>query len=116
MGTVIDFSSYRKTNCVQTTTDISNDLALASSSSNQRTAWKIEKEKINQDCTFVNDATHQVRKYAPDPIKDINDINRILDYFLSHGQYRNLLLFTMGINFGLRCGDLLKLKFGQAVQ
>jgi len=111
MGTVIDFASYRN-NVESVGSDTLGDLAVVTSSNKQRVEWKIEKEKINQDCTFVNDATHQVRKYAPDPIKDINDINRILDYFLSHGQYRNLLLFTMGINFGLRCGDLLELKFG----
>ena len=115
MGTVIDFSSYRKTDCVQTTTDISNDLALASSSNKQQPVWVLnnEKIKINQDDDFTE--TYKVRKYAADPIKDIEDINRILDYFLSHGQYRNLLLFVMGTNFGLRCGDLLQLKFGHVL-
>lgn len=52
------------------------------------------------------------KKYTADPIKDPNDINRILDYFLFKEQYRNLLLFTLGVNFGLRCRDLVKLKFG----
>jgi len=60
------------------------------------------------------DKKHELKKkkYTADPIKDPNDINRILDYFISKKQYRNLLLFTMGVNFGLRCRDLLKLKFG----
>ena len=111
MGTVIDFASYRE-NVTKVESGTLGDLAVASSSRNQRLEWKIEKEKINQDHDFINDAAHEVRKHTPDPIKDINDINRILDYFLSRGQYRNLLLFTMGINFGLRCDDLLKLKFG----
>jgi integrase len=72
-----------------------------------------EKIKIDQDEDFVE--TYTARKYAADPIKNIEDINRILDYFLSHKQYRNLLLFSMGINFGLRCGDLLQLKFGHVL-
>ena len=115
MCTVIDFASCRKVMLEDkqnknTGTDCS--LVKTISSSNQCTMWKIEKEKINQDHAFSNDREHSVRKYAPDPIKDIGDINRILNYFLSKKQYRNLLLFTMGINFGIRCGDLLKLKFG----
>ena len=105
MGTVIDLASYRNTNTGRSFVETFN-------SSNQFVTWQIEKEKINQDHPFINDADHEVRKYAPDPIKDIKDINRILDYLFSHKQYRNLLLFTMGINFGLRCGDLLKLRFG----
>ena len=110
MGTIIDFTSY------QNKTMTVRNLAVATSSNTQPLTWKIEKEKINQDRSFVNDREHSVRKYAPDPIKDINDINRILSYFLSNNQYRNLLLFTMGINFGIRCGDLLKLKFGHIME
>ena len=107
MCQVFDFASYK--NKLSGTV---RDLARTSNSSSQQSMWQIEKEKINQDRAFTNDREHSVRKYAPDPIKDINDINRILNYFLSNKQYRNLLLFTMGINFGIRCGDLLKLKFG----
>lgn len=107
MCTVFDFASYKNK-----LSGTDRDLARTSNSSSQQSMWQIEKEKINQDNAFTNDREHSVRKYAPDPIKDINDINRILNYFLSNNQYRNLLLFTMGINFGIRCGDLLKLKFG----
>ena len=115
MGTVIDFASYRHTNCVQTTNDICNNFATPSSSSKQQPVWILNNEKIeiNQDEDFAE--TYKIRKYAADPIKNIEDINRILDYFISNGQYRNLLLFTMGINFGLRCGDLLQLKFGHVL-
>jgi integrase len=42
------------------------------------------------------------------PIRDIKDIESIKK--LLSGNTRDLLLFTMGINNGLRCGDLLKLK------
>jgi integrase len=43
-----------------------------------------------------------------DPIRDIKDIESIKK--LLSGNTRDLLLFTMGINNGLRCGDLLKIK------
>ncbi|MEG1544543.1 MAG: tyrosine-type recombinase/integrase [Tannerellaceae bacterium] len=55
------------------------------------------------------------RKNAADPIKKIEDIHRINNYFLATGNYRDNLLFTMGINFGLRCGDLLHIKVGDVV-
>lgn len=110
MCTVIDFASYKNKN-----TTTGHNLAVTSSSSNKHPVWVLnnEKMKIDQDEDFVE--TYKVRKYAADPIKNIEDINRILDYFLSHKQYRNLLLFSMGINFGLRCGDLLQLKFGHVL-
>ena len=111
MGTVIDFASY-KDNIYRVGSDTLGDLAVVTSSNKQHVAWEIEKENINQDYDFVEDTSHKRRKYAPDPIKDINDIHRIYNYFISNSQYRNLLLFTMGINLGLRCGDLLELKFG----
>lgn len=110
MCTVIDFASYKNKNH-----GIGNSFAIASSSTIQQPVWVLNNKKIeiNQDKDFVE--TYKVRKYAADPIKNINDINRILDYFLTKKQYRNLLLFTMGINFGLRCGDLLQLKFGHVL-
>ena len=40
-------------------------------------------------------------------IKDIESIKRLLS-----SNTRDLLLFTMGINNGLRCGDLLRMKVG----
>jgi integrase len=43
-----------------------------------------------------------------DPIRNPKDINSIKK--LLSNEYRNLLIFTLGINNGLRIGDLLKLK------
>ena len=43
-----------------------------------------------------------------EPIRDLKDIESIKKILSS--RTRDLLLFTMGINNGLRCGDLLKLK------
>ena len=107
MCTVFNFADYQSKS-----SGTSSSLARTSSSSDQQPVWETKKENINQDFDFIEDASHRRRKYAPDPIKNINDIHRIYDYFIRNSQYRNLLLFTMGINLGLRCGDLLKLKFG----
>lgn len=52
------------------------------------------------------------KKEAAEPIKSLDDIQYISQYLIQNGRYRDNLLFVAGINFGLRCGDLLKLKVG----
>ena len=47
-------------------------------------------------------------KITVEPIRDIKDIESIKK--LLSDNTRNLLLFTLGVNNGLRCGDLLRLK------
>ncbi len=48
------------------------------------------------------------QKIKVEPIRRVKDINAIKN--ILSDDHRNLLLFTMGINTGLRIGDLLKLK------
>ena len=50
-------------------------------------------------------------EHTSEPIKDIEDIQRISEYLLSKGRYRDNMLFIVGINFGLRISDLLQLRF-----
>lgn len=45
------------------------------------------------------------------PFKTDKDLNAMHSYFLSKNQLRNDLLFVVGINVGLRAGDLLALKW-----
>lgn len=45
------------------------------------------------------------------PFKTSEDLNAMHSYFLEHNQRRNDLLFIVGINVGLRAGDLLSLKW-----
>jgi len=45
-----------------------------------------------------------------DPIKNTKDIDKIKQYLLGKKNKRDYLLFVMGINVGLRAGDLLSLK------
>lgn len=62
---------------------------------------------------------HQVvdtrRSHAAEPIKNMEDIYRITDYLVEKKRYRDNLLFIMGINFGLRCGDILKMQVGHVI-
>lgn len=50
-------------------------------------------------------------EHAAEPIKDIGDINRISEYLVRHKRFRDNMLFIVGINFGLRVSDLLRLRF-----
>jgi len=45
-----------------------------------------------------------------EPIRDVNKINRIKGNLLKHKNPRDLLLFVLGINTGLRISDILPLK------
>lgn len=48
---------------------------------------------------------------AMQPIKSKSEYNAFINYFYSKGQFRNILLFVLGIEFGmLRSCDLLRLK------
>lgn len=55
------------------------------------------------------------RKHAAEPLKNSEDIRRVIRYLTTNGRYRDNLMFVAGINFGLRCGDLLRLQIGHLV-
>lgn len=65
--------------------------------------------------TFVHEAADQKKK-AAEPLKKIEDIVKVQDYLIEHQRYRDNLIFTMGINFGLRCGDLVQLRVGHIIE
>lgn len=52
-----------------------------------------------------------VNEHTAEPIKDVNDIKRISEYLITKGRYRDNMMFIVGINFGLRVSDLLRLKY-----
>lgn len=64
-------------------------------------------------------ATTAMDELAPDhtsePIKSIDDIYRIANFLLDNHRYRDHMLFITGINFGLRIGDLLQLRFSSLI-
>lgn len=49
--------------------------------------------------------------HKAEPIKSLEDINRISQYLITNKRYRDNMLFICGINFGLRISDLLRLRF-----
>lgn len=61
------------------------------------------------------DESKNIKSHAAEPIKRIEDICAVQDYLIKEKRYRDNLLFTCGINFGLRVSDLLTLKVGNLV-
>lgn len=47
------------------------------------------------------------------PFRKEEDLQKMHNYFVEHKQYRDDLMFVVGVNVGLRAGDLLSLKWGQ---
>lgn len=52
----------------------------------------------------------QLKPTPADPIRKTEDIQKMQKYFLENKQIRNYAIFTVGITFGLRASDLLKLR------
>lgn len=51
-----------------------------------------------------------------DPIKNVKDVQRVKQYLMGKENKRDYLLFVMGINVGLRAGDLLSLRIGDVLE
>ncbi|MHB8065805.1 MAG: tyrosine-type recombinase/integrase [Ruminiclostridium sp.] len=51
-----------------------------------------------------------------EPFKNKKDIERIKQYLLGKGSKRDYMLFVVGINIGLRAGDLLSLKYSDILE
>lgn len=89
------------------------------------TRGKIDTHALKQsrrvlDASLIAPATEDVeyqvaKEHASDPIKNIDDIYAISDWFISRGRYRDNMLFIVGINFGLRVSDLLTLRFSHLI-
>ena len=79
---------------------------------------KVEQGRIRRrlDATMIQQETMENSTVAKDehsaePIKDIMDITNVSEYLIRNGRYRDNMLFIVGINFGLRVSDLLRLRF-----
>lgn len=51
------------------------------------------------------------RPRATEPFKQLKDINKIKQYLKGKDNLRDYTIFTVGINVGLRAGDLLSIKW-----
>lgn len=64
----------------------------------------------DSEMSYANECEHDA-----EPIKDIETIHAITNYFLSQNNLRNYTLFVVGINVGLRISDLLNLRFSNII-
>lgn len=55
------------------------------------------------------------QEHAPDPIKNVEDIDKLSAFFIENGRYRDNMLFVVGINLGLRVSDLRTLRFSHLI-
>lgn len=64
----------------------------------------------------VEDTSYQIAgEHTSEPIKSIDDIYSISNWFINQKRYRDNMLFIVGINFGLRVSDLLTLRFSHLI-
>ena len=78
-------------------------------SSLSRPQRKLDAGLIGPACGDIEDLS--VDEHASEPIKNLADIDHISGWFISQERYRDNMLFIVGINFGLRVSDLLRLGF-----
>jgi len=60
-------------------------------------------------------STGKPKAQAAEPIRSLEDIKKIQDYFYNKQSYRDMMMFTVGISIGLRISDLLSLKFSDVM-
>lgn len=74
---------------------------------------------IQASVTVVQPEFHfnrdQRRSHAADAIKSMDDVWGISDLLASQHRDRDNMLFLLGINYGLRCGDLVSLRIGDVL-
>lgn len=81
---------------------------------------KVMNSRRQLEYGMIQPAEEQVRieianEHTAEPIKSLEDIDRISNYLIDNGRYRDNMLFIVGINFGLRISDLLQLRFTQLI-
>ena len=54
-------------------------------------------------------------EHAAEAIKSMDDIRKVSNHLISKKQYRDNMLFIVGINFGLRVSDLRLLRFSNLI-
>ena len=60
--------------------------------------------------------TEMVLPREVEPIKSTRDIKRIKQYLLGKPNKRDYIMFVIGVNTGLRIGDLLSLQIGDILE
>ena len=111
MAEIINFSSFTKTSTLNQYIPYTIDEGGSVSTDTGISKFKRPLPVEFDETPFISNITPK-RKYAAEPLKKVEDIDAVKEWMLSHEEYRNNLIFTMGINFGLRCGDLLTIRIG----
>ena len=81
---------------------------------------KIQQESIKIKTGLIAPAIEDVSydlapEHAAEPIKSMEDVNRISQYLIDQRRWRDNMLFIVGINFGLRVSDLRLLRFSHLI-
>lgn len=82
-----------------------NNLILLPSTFNKPIIYKVDICPAKEEIDLVQKQSH-----AATPFKKLSDIKKVSDYFISKSQYKNNALFIVGINVGLRCSDLTRIR------
>lgn len=93
-----------------------NIINVSFNRSGEINASQINKPSRKVDDALLLPATEDVTKelakeHASEPIKKVEDIERISKFLIDNERWRDNMLFIVGINFGLRVSDLLQLRF-----
>ena len=81
-----------------------------------------EPEELNSIINdVIQDGLEEYERFSfeektAEPIKDLKYVDAMCDYFISNGKYRDNMLFVCGINWALRVGDLLTVRFGDIIE
>lgn len=75
----------------------------------------LQKGRINVKQTEYHYERDVRRSHAAEAIKNPDDLWGIRDMLLEKGRMRDHCLFILGVNYGLRCGDLMSLRVGDVV-
>lgn len=90
-------------------------LVVAEDTSRTREATHIISSAFGDDDEQVTER-ELAAEHTSEPIKDPIDIMRLSRYFVSRGEYRNNMMFILGINVGLRVSDLLSIRFSDIIR
>lgn len=110
MATIINFSDFINTTTTNGSAVLENSPAPEPSFQVCTADQAFQKYLVSEE-PFESELPEKT-KYAAEPLKNIEDIYRVEEYMIQHGRFRDNLIFTAGVNFGLRCGDLMHLRFG----
>lgn len=75
----------------------------------------INSTKLNIIPVNIIEEKELAKEHTSEPIKDMNDIKRIIKYLMDNHQYRDVMLFIVGIHTGLRISDIRELKFSDFI-